>query len=84
MVLMRIELVVNAWSPESGTIRRCGLVGGSVPLGFEVSEAQARFSVSLFLVPADRDVEELLAPSPGPCLPALHLASLHDDNGLNL
>ena len=54
-------------SRRSGTIRRCvlvdrsGLVGGSVSLGmgFEVSNAQARPSVSLslFLLPEDLDVE---------------------------
>ena len=39
---------------ESGTIRRCGLVERSVTLwmGFEVSDAHARPSESLFLLPA--------------------------------
>ena len=39
----------NATLVWSGTIRRCDLVGGSVSLGvgFEVSEAQARPSVTL-------------------------------------
>ena len=40
-------------------IRRCGLVGGSVSqeVGFEVSKAQPRSSVSLFLLPVDPDVK---------------------------
>jgi hypothetical protein len=34
---------------ENGTIRRCGLVGGSVSLevGFDISDAQAMPSVTL-------------------------------------
>ena len=43
--------------------------------GFEVSEAQARPSIILFLLPVDQDVE-LSAPSLAPCLPACHHASL--------
>jgi hypothetical protein len=41
----------------SGTIRRCGLAGGSVSLwvGFEVSNVQVR--PSDFLLPVDQDVE---------------------------
>jgi hypothetical protein len=68
---------LNAWLPESGTIRRCGLVGVGVAfleeirhwgVGFEVSDAQAKPSVSpLFLLPVDPDVE-LSAPFPTPCL----------------
>jgi hypothetical protein len=56
---------------ESGTISRCGLVGGSVSLevGFEVSNAQARHSVSLFLLLANSDVE-LSATSATSSLPA--------------
>lgn len=44
--------------------RRCGLVAGHVSLGagFEVSAAQARHSVSLFLLPVDLD-GELSVPS---------------------
>ena len=37
-------------------------------VGFEVSEAQARPSVALFLLPANPDVE-FSATSPAPCLP---------------
>jgi hypothetical protein len=35
---------LNAWSLGCGTIRKCGLVGGSVSLGkeFEVSKVQVR------------------------------------------
>ena len=54
----------NAWPIGSGTVRRYGLVGcglgeGSMSLGvgFEVSNAQARPSVTLFLLPEDPDVE---------------------------
>ena len=40
-------------------IRRCGLVGRGVSLGvgFGISNAQARPSFSLFLLPVDLDVE---------------------------
>ena len=55
----------------------------SLRVGFGASEAQARQSGSLFLLPADPDAE-LLAPSPAPHLPAhLHVPH-HDDNGLTL
>jgi hypothetical protein len=49
----------------SGTIRRCGLIGGSVlpGVGCEVSEAPARPSVIL----SDPDIQ-LLALFPVPCL----------------
>lgn len=52
---------------------RYDLVGGSVSqrVGFEVSEAQARPSVALFLLPANPEVE-FAATSPALCLP-------HDD-----
>lgn len=65
-------------------IRVCDFVGGSVSLGmgFEVSEVQAKPSVSVFLLPAGLDVE-LSAPSPTPRLPAFYHASCHDDNGLD-
>ena len=45
-------LNLNAWSPESGTIRRCDLVGESVSLrvGFGVSNVQPKPHVSLFLL----------------------------------
>jgi hypothetical protein len=67
------------------SIRRSGLDGGSVFLevDFEVSKAQARPSVSLFLLPTDPDVE-LSATSPTSCVPACHHVSHHNDNGLNL
>ena len=53
-------------------------------LDFEVSEAQARPSVSLSLLPTHPDVDLSVA-SPAPWLPpaCLH-ASCHDDNGLSL
>lgn len=59
-------------------IRRCGLVGASVPMGegFDISRAQASQAQWLsLLVPADLDVE----PSSILCA-----CSPHDDNGLNL
>jgi len=63
---------LNAWPLESGTIRRYGLVGGSVSprSGLEVSNAQALPSVahSLLQLPSDQDVE--LSAPPAPCLPA--------------
>jgi hypothetical protein len=63
---------------------RCGLVGRSVSqrVASEISETQARPSVTLFLLSADPDVE-LLANFPVPCLLTYHHASYHDDNGLN-
>lgn len=65
--------------------RRCGLVAGHVSLGagFEVSAAQARHSVSLFLLPVDLD-EEFSSASPAPYLPTGTHASSHDDSRLNL
>ena len=59
---------------------RWGLVRGSASLGvgFGVSEAQARSSGSLSVLPADPDVE-LSATSPAP-----HLPACHHNNGLNL
>jgi hypothetical protein len=66
-------------------IRTCGFVGGSVSLrmDFEVSDAQAKPRVILFLLPANPDIE-LSAPSLAPCLSACDYAFNHDDNGLNL
>ena len=55
----------------------------SLGMAFDISDAQARTSVVVFLLPADPDVE-LSAPSPAPCLPVCHPVSRHDDNGLNL
>ena len=60
-------------------IRKYGLVGGSVSLG-QALKAQAKCSISLFLLPLDLDVATSLAP----CLPARCHASYRDDNGLNL
>ena len=64
---------------------KCGLVGGTVSLevGFEVSEAQARPSVSLCMLPADQ-VIELSATSAVPSLPVDCHASHCDDNELSL
>ena len=63
----------------------CSLVGGGVSLGmgFGVSNAYARTSVFLLLMPADPDVE-LSTTSPAPCLPVCCHASHCADNGLNL
>jgi hypothetical protein len=55
----------------------------SLQVGFEVSGAQARPSDSLFLLPADLDVEILTTPQ-ALCLPACHRAPHHDENVLNL
>ena len=72
----------------SGTLRRCGHVGVGVALleevchwgvDLEVSEAQARPSVTLFLLLANPDVE-LSAPSPVPYaakLPAMKTKALN-------
>ena len=69
-------------STGSGTIRRCGLVGGSVSWSeLEVSEAQARPRVAFFPLPLDL---ELSAPSPALCLPAHCHASHPDNHELNL
>ena len=81
----------------NGTIRRYGLIGGSMLLGgvgFEFSYAQAppTEEESLLMdacgrvsswMPLDQDVE-LSAPFPASCLPACCHASHHDDNGVNL
>lgn len=55
----------------------------SLGVEFEVWEAQARTGVTLFLLPADPDIE-LSAVSLAPCLPECHHASCRDDNGLKL
>ena len=78
---------LNARPIGSGTIRRCGLVGGSVSLWgralrYPMLKLHPEWN-SFLLMPADQDVE-LSAPSPAPCLPAHCHASCHDDNGLNL
>jgi hypothetical protein len=67
----------------SGTIRRCGLFGGSVSLGSGLrSSSPGSVAHSQFLLPVTPDVE-LSATSPAPCLPACCHVSCHD-NGLNL
>jgi hypothetical protein len=56
----------------------------SLWVGFEVSNAQAKPSVSLFLLSADQDVELSATLSPASCLSAYNHASHHDDNnGVN-
>lgn len=50
---------------------------------FEVSEAQPRPSVSLFLLPENQNVK-LSDCSPAPGMPASCHTPHHDDNGLNL
>ena len=86
---MVVEMNDSYWPIGSGTIRRCGLLGVDAAsleevchwgMGFKVSGAQARLSVSL---PAVSDVE-LSAPSLAPCLPASCHASHLGDNRLNL
>ncbi|EDM16395.1 rCG59786 [Rattus norvegicus] len=72
---------------ESGTIRRCGLVGGMCHcvgglqglLMLKLHPVQKRVSSWL---PSDQDVE--LSMSPAPCLPACCHVFSHDDNRLNL
>jgi hypothetical protein len=68
----------------SGTIRRYSLVGVGVAFleemchcrwGFKVLDAQARPSVSPFLLPTDQDVELSTTPPP-PCLLACILPFL--------
>jgi hypothetical protein len=61
--------------------RMCGLVGGSLSLDLVsgVLNVQTRPSASLFLLPADPDVELLT-----PCVSVPLHASHHDDNRLNL
>lgn len=51
-------------------------------VGSEVSEAQARPSVSLYRLDADPDVG-FLVPSPAPSLPACSYTPHHDDNELH-
>jgi hypothetical protein len=55
----------------------------SLKVGFEVSDAQARPSVSLILLPVDAHIK-LSATSRAPCLPVFCHASQNDNNGLNL
>jgi hypothetical protein len=54
----------------------------SVEVDFRVLNSQARLSVSLFLLPADSDVE--LSTFSAPCLPECHHVLYHDENELNL
>ena len=54
----------------------------SLGVGFEVSKAQARPSVTLVLLSVDQDVK-LSATSSAPYLSLCHHAPHHDDNGLN-
>jgi hypothetical protein len=56
----------------------------SLGVGFEVSDSQARPSVTLFLLSADLKCSTLSATSPAPGLPVYCHASHHDGNGLNL
>ena len=76
-------LVIREWHDLTG-IRRHGLVGGELcpGVGFKVSEAQARPSVSLFLLSEVLNVE--LSAPPAPCLPACHHAFPHGVNELIL
>jgi len=81
-------MCLNAWPTGNGTIRRHGLVGGSVSLwGWALSSSMLKlcsaWGFSLVLAAEDQDVE-LLAPSPAPCQPGCFYDSCHDDNGLNL
>ena len=60
-------MCLNAWPVESDTIRRCGLVGGSVSLwrqSFDVIYTQATPSDNLLLLPSDQAVEFQLTPAP--------------------
>ena len=87
-------ICLNAWSIESGTIRRCGFVGVGVALLEEMCHwgvgfwgliyAQATPSVytGSSLLPVHQEVEPS-APSPVPCLPGHCHASHHGDNELN-
>jgi hypothetical protein len=79
-------MCLNAWPIGSGTIRRCGLVGGSMPLrgwGFEVSYAKTIPNMEHSLLGlVDQDLE--LSAPPAPCLPASCHGSCRDNNGLNL
>jgi hypothetical protein len=82
-------MYLNAWPRGSGTIWRCGLVGGSISLWiFEVSFAQDLPNVvnTTFLLPMDQDVE--LSILPAPCLSAHCLYMLNpvfkEINGLKM
>ena len=77
-------LVIRQWLSLTG-IKRCGLVGGSMSLeaDLDVSNAQARPSFSIFLLPMDPNVE-LSTTSSAPWLPVCHDAPCHDEKGLNL
>lgn len=76
-----------AWPMESGSIRRCGLVGGGVSLWGGLrgllgsSSAQCGIPFSFWLS-SEQDVE--LSTPIAPCLPAYCRASCQDDNGLSL
>ena len=52
-------------------------------VGFEVSDVQARPSVSHFLLSANPDIQ-FSTPTPAPFLTACYHVLHHDNNGLNL
>lgn len=71
---------------ENGTHRptgngRCGLVGGVILLEEMCHWTRQAQCHSLFLLPANRDVD-LSAPSPALCLPVHSHVSHHDNNDL--
>jgi hypothetical protein len=73
----------------SGTISRCGLVGGVIFLeevrhkgwGFQVSETQPKSCGLFFLPSACRSKCRTISPSPASCLHALSYTFCQDDNG---
>ena len=72
-----------AWPTGSGTIRRCGLVGGSASLwGWALRPPCSCLEAVCSWLPSDKDLE--FSAPPAPCLPAHCHTSCHDANGLNL
>ena len=70
---------LNMFGQGSGTVRRCGLVGGSLSLWRWALRSSSKFPESQTL---DEDVE--LSAPPAPHLSESCHASCYDDDGLNL
>ena len=69
--------------PGNGTIRRCGLVGGSASLWGGLWDPPPSFLTTVCSwLPLDEDVE--LSAPPAPCLSGCSCVSYYNNNGLKL
>jgi hypothetical protein len=81
-------MCLNAWCIQSGSLRRCGLIGVGVSFWrkYVTGGGRAlRSKAHVNSLPAACGSRcRMLSSSPAPCLPACQYATHHDDNGLNL